>query len=113
MLAGKSSGNEEKCLEDQLRDAKVAVGTAETELKQLQTKINHCEKELKEKKKQLLSKHEEAAAVENELSARKKEVEKTKSALESLGYKEEQMEALQKVYIILLLVTNDFPQYQG
>ncbi|XP_019192681.1 PREDICTED: structural maintenance of chromosomes protein 2-1-like [Ipomoea nil] len=100
VLAGKSSGNEEKCLEDQLRDAKVAVGTAETELKQLQTKINHCEKELKEKKKQLLSKHEEAAAVENELSARKKEVEKTKSALESLGYKEEQMEALQKDRVV-------------
>ncbi|XP_031107069.1 structural maintenance of chromosomes protein 2-1-like [Ipomoea triloba] len=100
VLAGKSSGNEEKCLEDQLRDAKVSVGTAETELKQLQTKINHCEKELKEKKKQLLSKHEEAAAVENELSARKNEVEKTKSALESLGYKEEQMEALQKDRVV-------------
>ncbi|MBA0821159.1 hypothetical protein Goarm_018033 [Gossypium armourianum] len=34
IVAGKSSGNEEKCLADQLGDAKVAVGAAETELKQ-------------------------------------------------------------------------------
>ncbi|KAK0597183.1 hypothetical protein LWI29_022680 [Acer saccharum] len=59
VLAGKSSGNEERCLEDQLGDAKVAVGSAETELKQLKTKISHCQKELKEKRHQLLSKREE------------------------------------------------------
>ncbi|TXG70684.1 hypothetical protein EZV62_005619 [Acer yangbiense] len=79
VLAGKSSGNEEKCLEDQLGDAKVAVGSAETELKQLKTKISHCEKELKEKRHQLLSKREEAAAAENELNARRKDVEKDRA----------------------------------
>ncbi|XP_010546067.1 PREDICTED: structural maintenance of chromosomes protein 2-1-like isoform X2 [Tarenaya hassleriana] len=96
VLAGKSSGHDEKCLEDQLRDAKVAVGTAETELKQLTTKIGHCEKELKEKKSQLMSKREEAASVENELNARKKDLESVKESLESLSYKEGQMEALEK-----------------
>lgn len=96
VLAGKGSGDEEKCLEDQLSDAKVAVGSAETELKQLRTKISHCEKELKEKKKQLLSKHEEAISVENELNAKRKDVESVKLALESLPYKEGQLEALQK-----------------
>ncbi|KAK4350728.1 hypothetical protein RND71_030041 [Anisodus tanguticus] len=95
VLAGKSSGNEEKCLEEQLADAKVEVGNAETELKQLQTKINHCEKELKGKKTQLLSKREEAAAVENELNNGKKQVEKLQKALESISYKEEQMDLLQ------------------
>lgn len=95
VLAGKSSGNEDKCLEDQLADAKVEVGNAETELKQLQTKINHCEKELKGKKTQLLSKREGAAAVENELNNGKKQVEKLQKALESLSYKEEQMDLLQ------------------
>ncbi|KAL5569905.1 hypothetical protein UlMin_026480 [Ulmus minor] len=96
VLAGKSSGNEEKSMEDQLSDAKVAVGSAETELKQLKTKISHCEKELKEKLRQLMSKREEAVSVENELSARKKDVENVKTALESLPYKDGQMEALQK-----------------
>ncbi|ESQ45830.1 hypothetical protein EUTSA_v10010077mg [Eutrema salsugineum] len=96
VLAGKSSGDEEKCLEDQLRDAKISVGTAETELKQLNTKISHCEKELKEKKSQLMSKREEAVAVENELNARKDDVENAKRALDSLPYKEGQMEALEK-----------------
>ncbi|KAI9160747.1 hypothetical protein LWI28_011174 [Acer negundo] len=96
ILAGKSSGNEEKCLEDQLGDAKVAVGSAETELKQLKTKISHCEKELKEKRHQLLSKREEAAAAENELNARRKDVEKVKLELESVSYQEGLMEALQK-----------------
>ncbi|EXC13941.1 Structural maintenance of chromosomes protein 2-1 [Morus notabilis] len=96
VLAGKSSGNEEKSLENQLSDAKVAVGSAETELKQLKTKISHCEKELKEKTHQLMSKREEAISVENELSARKKDVENVRAALESLPYKEGQMEALQK-----------------
>ncbi|CAG7869886.1 unnamed protein product [Brassica rapa] len=96
VLAGKSSGDEEKCLEDQLRDAKISVGTAETELKQLNTKISHCEKELKEKKSQLMSKREEAVAVENELDARKNDVESVKRALDSVPYKEGQMEALEK-----------------
>lgn len=96
VLAGKGSGDEEKCLEDQLGDAKVAVGSAETELKQLKTKISHWEKELEEKTKQLLSKREEAIFVENELSAKRKDVENVKLALESLPYKEGQLEALQK-----------------
>ena len=48
MLVGKSSASEKKCLEDQLRDAKAAVGDAESGLKQLATKIKHSEKELKE-----------------------------------------------------------------
>ncbi|CAH9090746.1 unnamed protein product [Cuscuta epithymum] len=100
VLAGKGSGNEEKCLEDQLRDAKVSVGTSETELKQLKTKINHCEKELKEKRTQLVSKRDEAVAVENELRTRRKEVENTKIALESLGYNEQQMESLQKDRVV-------------
>ncbi|GFZ15190.1 structural maintenance of chromosomes (SMC) family protein [Actinidia rufa] len=95
VLAGKSSGNEEKCLDDQLGDAKVAVGNAETELKQLKTKISHSEKELKEKMHQLLSKREEAVAVENELNNRKKDVENVKMAMESLPYEDGQMEALQ------------------
>ncbi|VVB04545.1 unnamed protein product [Arabis nemorensis] len=96
VLAGKSNGDEEKCLEDQLRDAKISVGTAETELKQLNTKISHCEKELKEKKSQLMSKREEAVSVENELDARQNDVESVKRALDSLPYEEGQMEALEK-----------------
>lgn len=104
MLAGKSSGNEEKCLEDQLSDAKISVGSAETELKQLKTKISHCEKELKEKKHQLMSKREEAVAVESELNDRIMDVENIKKALESLSYKEGQMEALQKVGTVVVVI---------
>ncbi|KAF7148659.1 hypothetical protein RHSIM_Rhsim03G0166400 [Rhododendron simsii] len=96
VVAGKSSGNEDKCLEDQLGDAKVAVGNAETELKQLKTKISHSEKELKEKSQQLLSKREEAVAAENELHTRTKDVESVQKALESLPYEDGKMEALQK-----------------
>ncbi|MBA0851713.1 hypothetical protein Goshw_024691 [Gossypium schwendimanii] len=96
VLAGKSSGNEEKSLEDQLGDAKVAVGTAETELKQLKTTISHCEKELGEKTRQLKSKRAEAVDVENELNSRRKGLEKVEIELENLPYKEGQMEALQK-----------------
>lgn len=96
ILAGKSSGNEEKCLEDQLGDAKIAVGRADTELKQLKTKIAHWERELKEKRKQLLSMHEEAVAVENELNSRIRDVENVQKALESVPFKEGEMEALQK-----------------
>lgn len=66
-------------------------------MKQLKTKISHCEKELKEKTNQLMSKREEAVAVENELNARRKDVENVKLALESVPYKEGQMEALEKV----------------
>ncbi|KAI3693000.1 hypothetical protein L6452_32826 [Arctium lappa] len=96
VVAGKSSGNEEKCLEDQLGDAKVAVGKAETELKQLKTKISHSEKELKENTSKLLSKRDEAVAVEKELKIRQKDVESVERALKSLLYEEGQMEGLQK-----------------
>ncbi|GAB4852421.1 Structural maintenance of chromosomes protein 2-2 [Ancistrocladus abbreviatus] len=99
VLAGKSNQNEEKCLEDELSDAKLAVGNVEIELKQLKTKISHGEKELKEKTDQLMSKREEAAAIESELNTRKQEVEAVKMALDSLPYKEDQnhrMEALQQ-----------------
>uniref|UniRef100_A0A1D1YJB7 Structural maintenance of chromosomes protein n=1 Tax=Anthurium amnicola TaxID=1678845 RepID=A0A1D1YJB7_9ARAE len=96
VLAGKSSGNDDKCLEDQLRDAKSAVGDAETELKQLKTRINHSEKELKGKKGQLVSKQEEAVSVERELNLRRKELEHIKVSMESIAYEEGQMEALQK-----------------
>ncbi|KAL2936526.1 Structural maintenance of chromosomes protein 2-1 [Bienertia sinuspersici] len=99
VLAGKSSQNEEKCMEDQLADAKVAVGNAEIEVKQLKTQITHGEKELKEKSAQLKSKRNEATAVENELNTRKKEVEDVRTALESLPYNEDhnsRMETLQQ-----------------
>ncbi|TYI17794.1 hypothetical protein ES332_A07G049700v1 [Gossypium tomentosum] len=96
IVAGKNSGNEEKCLADQLGDAKVAVGAAETELKQLRTKISHCGKELEEKRHQLMSKRDEALEVENELNSRRKDLEKVKIELESLPHKEGQMETLQK-----------------
>ncbi|XP_051143191.1 structural maintenance of chromosomes protein 2-1-like [Andrographis paniculata] len=96
VVAGKSSGNEEKCLEDQLGDAKIAVGRAETELKQLQTKVSHCEKELEEKRTQLISTREKGSALETELDSKRKDVEQVKSSLESLSYKENIMEELQK-----------------
>lgn len=101
-------------MEDQLADAKIAVGSAETELKQLKTKISHCEKELKEKTNQLRSKREEAISVENELNTRRKEVENVKKGLESLPYKEGEMEALQKVRLIFLqLVSLQFKVYKS
>ncbi|KAM0935809.1 putative structural maintenance of chromosomes protein [Dioscorea sansibarensis] len=96
VLAGKSSRNDEKCLEDQLRDAKAAVGETETALKQLQTKISHSENELKEKRELLTSKREEAASVENELNLRKEELENLRTTLASITYEEGQMEALEK-----------------
>ncbi|KAI3955504.1 hypothetical protein MKW98_028449 [Papaver atlanticum] len=96
VLAGKSSGNEDKCMEEQLADAKAAVGAAETELKQLKTKISHCERELVEKRQQLMTKGAEAVAVENELRNYRSDLEKIKMALESVSYNEGQMEALQK-----------------
>lgn len=75
-------------------------------MKQLKTKISHCEKELKEKKNQLRSKREEAISVENELNARRKDVENIKIGLESLPYKEGDMEALQKVRLVSLLLVS-------
>ena len=48
-----------------------------------------------------MSKREEAVAVETELTARVKDVENVRLALESLPYKEGQMEALQKVSKVL------------
>ena len=73
----------------------------------MKTKISHCEKELAEKTKQLLSKREEAISVENELSTKRKDVENVKLSLESLPYKEGQLEALQKASAIsLILCTN-------
>ncbi|KAM3353068.1 hypothetical protein ACQJBY_024322 [Aegilops geniculata] len=96
VLAGKSSANEKKCLEDQLRDAKAAVGEAESGLKQLMTKISHSEKELKEKKAQMKSKRDEATAAEKELKARTKDLDAIKASMGSINYEEGQMEALQK-----------------
>lgn len=99
VLAGKSNQNEDKCLEEQLADAKVAAGNAETELKQMKMKISHDEKELKEKKSQLMSKHKEAANDEKELLVRQKNIENDKNLLASLAFKEEdnrRMEELQQ-----------------
>uniref|UniRef100_A0A7N0ZUI2 SMC hinge domain-containing protein n=1 Tax=Kalanchoe fedtschenkoi TaxID=63787 RepID=A0A7N0ZUI2_KALFE len=96
LLTGKGSGNDDKCLEDQLGDARIAVGNSETEVKQLKTKIRHCEKELKEKTRLLLSKREEAVAVKEELSILKNDVDSVRRALESVPYKEGQIEALQQ-----------------
>ncbi|KAK3162761.1 hypothetical protein QOZ80_1BG0093410 [Eleusine coracana subsp. coracana] len=96
VLAGKSSANEKKCLEDQLRDARAEVGEAQSGLKNLTAKISHSEKELKEKKAQLVSKRDEATAAENELKARTKDLEALKTSMGSINYKEGQMEVLQK-----------------
>ncbi|CAL4994717.1 unnamed protein product [Urochloa decumbens] len=98
VLAGKSGANEKKCLEDQLRDAKAAVGDAESWLKQLNTKISHSENELKERKALLVSKRDEATAAENELKARTRDLEAIKTSMGSISYDKGQMEALQKVY---------------
>ena len=48
-----------------------------------------------------MSKREEAVSVEKELKARTSDVENVKKALESLPYKEGQMEALQKVAMVI------------
>ena len=48
-----------------------------------------------------MSKREEAVSVEKELQARTSDVENVKKALESLPYKEGQMEALQKVAMVI------------
>ncbi|XP_074276632.1 structural maintenance of chromosomes protein 2-1-like [Silene latifolia] len=98
VLAGKSSQNEEKCMEDQLVDAKAAVGNVEIELKQLKTQISHNEKELKEKNAQFRSKRDEATALEKELNTRKREVEDVTKALESLPYKEDQNQRMDALH---------------
>ncbi|XP_047316147.1 structural maintenance of chromosomes protein 2-1 [Impatiens glandulifera] len=95
VLVGKSNGNEDKCLEDQLAEAKVAVGHAETELKQLNSRMKHSEKELKEKERQLSLRSEEAATVEKELNIRRNEVENIKKSMDSTPYKEGEMDNLQ------------------
>lgn len=97
VVAGKSSGNEEKCLEDQLGDAKVAVGRVESEVEQLKTKIKHSEKELKENKTKLSLKHNEAVEAEKQLKIRQKDLENVEMGLKSLSYEEGQMESLEKV----------------
>ncbi|KAL6558561.1 hypothetical protein OROMI_018911 [Orobanche minor] len=63
VVAGKSSRDEDKCLEDQMGDAKICC----------------C---------QLSSALEEATAIENELNVTKKEVDKVKNSLKSLSYDE-------------------------
>jgi structural maintenance of chromosome 2 len=98
VLAGKSSANEKKCLEDQLRDARAEVGEAQSRLKSLTAKISHSEKELKEKKAHLVSKRDEATAAEKELKARTSDLESLKTSMGSINYKEGQLEVLQKVY---------------
>jgi structural maintenance of chromosome 2 len=98
VLAGKSSANEKKCLEDQLRDARAEVGEAQSGLKSLTAKISHSEKELKEKKAHLVSKRDEATAAEKELKARTSDLESLKTSMGSINYKEGQLEVLQKVY---------------
>ncbi|XP_076945334.1 structural maintenance of chromosomes protein 2-1-like [Bidens hawaiensis] len=96
VVAGKSSGNEEKCLEDQLGDAKVAVGRVESKVEQLKTKIKHSEKELKENKTKLSLKHNEAVEAEKQLKIRQKDLENVEMGLKSLSYEEGQMESLEK-----------------
>lgn len=94
--AGKSGGNEEKSLADQLAESKAAVGKASTEAKQAKTKIQHWEKETKEKRKQLASKKDEAKALEKELQSRRLDIEKIRSALSSLQLEEGRLESLEK-----------------
>ncbi|KAF3328938.1 hypothetical protein FCM35_KLT06016 [Carex littledalei] len=96
VLAGKSSGNEEKCLEDQLRDAKAAAGEAKSQLEQLEAKIRHSESELKAKRAQWASKQDEATVAQKEFDARNKELEAIKASMDSTEYKEGDMEAKQK-----------------
>ncbi|KAH7404318.1 hypothetical protein KP509_15G020500 [Ceratopteris richardii] len=95
--AGKSGGNEEKSLADQLTEMKAAVGKASTESKHAKTKIQHLEKELKEKKKQLASKKEEANAVDKELKAKRTEIEKIRNALSGIPIEEGHIESLEKI----------------
>ncbi|KAI5063026.1 hypothetical protein GOP47_0021573 [Adiantum capillus-veneris] len=95
--AGKSGGNEEKSLADQLAETKAAVGKASTESKQAKTKIQHLEKELKEKKKQLASKKEEATALDKELNSKRLEIEKIRNALNSIPIEEGCLESLEKI----------------
>ncbi|KAJ4778790.1 Structural maintenance of chromosomes protein [Rhynchospora pubera] len=107
VLAGKSSGNEEKCLEDQLRDEKAAAGEAKSQLEQLQAKIYHSENELKAKKAQWASKQDEATAAQQEFVERIKELEVIKASMDSINYKEGDMEAMQKERSILLAAVQE------
>ncbi|MCO5554633.1 hypothetical protein L7F22_008165 [Adiantum nelumboides] len=95
--AGKSGGNEEKSLADQLAETKAAVGKACTESKQAKTKIQHLEKDLKEKKKQLASKKEEANALDKELNSKRSEIVKIRNALSSIPIEEGRLESLEKI----------------
>ena len=47
MCTDKISGNEDKCLKDQLRDAKMIVGKEKSEMDQFKTTISRREKCLK------------------------------------------------------------------
>ncbi|KAJ3698399.1 hypothetical protein LUZ61_002104 [Rhynchospora tenuis] len=107
VLAGKSSGNEEKCLEDQLRDEKAAAGEAKSQLEQLQAKIYHSENELKAKKAQWASMQYEATASQQEFDERIKELEVIKASMDSINYKEGDMEAKQKERSILLATVQE------
>ncbi|KAJ3688750.1 hypothetical protein LUZ61_017914 [Rhynchospora tenuis] len=107
VLAGKSSGNEEKCLEDQLRDEKAAAGEAKSQLEQLQAKIYHSENELKAKKSQWASKQDEATAAKQEFDERIKELEVIKASMNSINYKEGDMEAKQKERSVLLATVQE------
>ncbi|KAJ4784471.1 Structural maintenance of chromosomes protein [Rhynchospora pubera] len=107
VLAGKSSGNEEKCLEDQLRDEKAAAGEAKSQLEQLQAKIDHSENELKAKKAQWASKQDEATAAQREFDERIKELEVIKASMDSINYKEGDMEAKQKERSVLLATVQE------
>ncbi|KAJ4774179.1 Structural maintenance of chromosomes protein [Rhynchospora pubera] len=107
VLAGKSSGNEEKCLEDQLRDTKAAAGEAKSQLEQLQAKIDHSENELKAKKAQWASKQDEATAAQREFDERIKELEVIKASMDSINYKEGDMEAKQKERSVLLATVQE------
>ncbi|KAJ3690004.1 hypothetical protein LUZ61_019168 [Rhynchospora tenuis] len=107
VLAGKSSGNEEKCLEDQLRDEKAEAGEAKSQLEQLQAKIYHSENELKTKKAQWASKQDEATASQQEFDERIKELEVIKASTDSINYKEGDMEAKQKERSVLLATAQE------
>ena len=48
MCTDKISGNEDKCLKDQLRDAKMIVGKEKSEMDQFKTTISRREEMLKD-----------------------------------------------------------------
>lgn len=95
VLTGKSSANEEKCLNDQLADVKAIVGIVETKAKQLKTKINHFEEELEDNKKILSLKEKEFNVVQRDLQFKRQEVEKIKTTMEGVAYEEGHIETLE------------------